>query len=60
MTKVDGETSIRDEQEESEPSFASRWRGRFKEARRDDVRYRALARKYLGSAGDRRSTEAAE
>ena len=30
------------------PSFASRWRGKFSPAERDDdPRYRALARKYL-------------
>ena len=28
-------------------SFASRWRGRFEAARRDDARYETLARKYL-------------
>ena len=29
------------------PSFAARWRGRFKAAERDDPRYDALAKKYL-------------
>ncbi len=29
------------------PSFADRWRGRFRPANRDDPRYEALARKYL-------------
>lgn len=29
------------------PSFASRWRGAFAPAERDDPRYEALARKYL-------------
>ena len=29
------------------PSFASRWRGKFRAAERDDPRYDALARKYL-------------
>ncbi len=29
------------------PSFASRWRGKFKAAERDDARYDALAKKYL-------------
>lgn len=29
------------------PSFATRWRGRFRAADRDDPRYQALARKYL-------------
>ena len=28
-------------------SFSERWRGRFRVAERDDVRYRALAKKYL-------------
>ena len=28
-------------------SFARRWRGRFKPARRKDERYQALAKKYL-------------
>ena len=27
--------------------FSERWRGRFEEARREDARYEALARKYL-------------
>ena len=30
-----------------EPSFASRWRGKFKPAKRGDVRYESLAKKYL-------------
>ena len=29
------------------PSFASRWRGQFRAAERDDPRYDALAKKYL-------------
>ena len=29
------------------PSFAARWRGQFRTAPRDDLRYDALARKYL-------------
>ena len=29
------------------PSFASRWRGKFKAAERDDARYDALAKKRL-------------
>ncbi len=29
------------------PSFASRWRGQFREAKRDSTRYDALAKKYL-------------
>ena len=60
MTQEDGETSLRGVPEGSDPAFASRWRGKLKEARRDDVRYRALARKYLDGARDRRSTEAAQ
>ncbi|MDE2978786.1 MAG: hypothetical protein OXU63_14875 [Acidobacteriota bacterium] len=60
MTRVDGETSLRGVLEGVDPSFASRWRGKLKEARRDDVRYRMLALKYFDGAGDRRSTEAAE
>ena len=30
-----------------EPSFASRWRGKFRPAERGDVRYDSLAKKYL-------------
>ena len=60
MAKVDGETSLGEVPEDSGPSFASRWRGGFKEARRDDLRYRALARKYLDGGENRPSTEAAE
>lgn len=41
------ETRLREEVVAGEPSFASRWRGRFRPANRDDPRYRALARKYL-------------
>lgn len=29
------------------PSFSSKWRGKFRPAERDDPRYEALARKYL-------------
>lgn len=47
----------RPESEESEPSFASRWRGKFRESRRDDVRFKVLARKYLGGAAHGRSAE---
>jgi Family of unknown function (DUF6364) len=32
---------------EEGPSFATRWRGRFKAAERGDPRYGALAKKYL-------------
>ena len=41
------ERGLRDEAVVGEPSFASRWRGRFRAANRDDPRYEALARKYL-------------
>lgn len=41
------ERRLREEMVVDEPSFASRWRGRFRPADRDDPRYDALARKYL-------------
>ena len=41
------EASLRAIAVEEEPAFSERWRGRFKEARRDDSRYEALARKYV-------------
>ncbi|MDE2796645.1 MAG: DUF6364 family protein [Gemmatimonadota bacterium] len=41
------ERRLREEMIVGEPSFASRWRGRFRPADRDDPRYEALARKYL-------------
>ena len=41
------EQSLRELIGEDVPSFASRWRGRFEAADRDDPRYDALARKYL-------------
>ncbi|MDE2677268.1 MAG: DUF6364 family protein [Gemmatimonadota bacterium] len=41
------ERALRDEAVVGEPSFASRWRGHFRPANRDDPRYDALARKYL-------------
>ena len=42
------ERSLKDAtREEEEATFASRWRGRLKAVRRDDLRYDALARKYL-------------
>ena len=41
------EASLREITVEDAPSFASRWRGRFEAARRDEARYEALARKYL-------------
>ena len=41
------EASLRELAAEDTPSFASRWKGRFEAAGRDDDRYRALARKHL-------------
>lgn len=41
------EQSLREMAGEDTPSFASRWRGRFQPAERDDPRYDALAKKYL-------------
>ena len=41
------EASLREFAGEDAPSFASRWRGRFVAASRNDGRYEALARKYL-------------
>ena len=41
------EKSLRDMTGDDTPSFASRWRGRFHAAHRDDLRYERLARKYL-------------
>ena len=41
------EASLRELAGEETPSFASRWRGRFEAAGRNDGRYEALARKYL-------------
>lgn len=41
------EASLREIAAEDAPSFASRWRGKFQAARRDDRRYQALSRKYL-------------
>ena len=42
------EQSLREVAGDHVPSFASRWRGRFRAAERDDdPRYAALARKYL-------------
>lgn len=40
------EASLRELAGENTPSFASRWRGQFEAAQRDDDRFRALARKY--------------
>ena len=41
------EQSLREMTDERVPSFASRWRGRFQPAERDNPRYDALAKKYL-------------
>ena len=41
------EQSLREAADSHTPSFASRWRGKFKAAQSDDPRYEALARKYL-------------
>ena len=41
------EQSLREVASEHAPSFASRWRGKFQVARRDDPRFDALAKKYL-------------
>ncbi len=41
------ETSLRESLADGAPSFATRWRGHFRPAQRDDQRYQALARKYI-------------
>jgi len=41
------ERALRDATLERNGSFSSRWRGRFKAARRKGDRYKALADKYL-------------
>ena len=41
------EQALREVAGEDTPSFASRWRGRFRAAGRQGPRYDALARKYL-------------
>ena len=42
------ELSLREMVREGEPTFASRWQGKFRAAPRvDEPRYDALARKYL-------------
>jgi post-segregation antitoxin (ccd killing protein) len=41
------EQSLREVAGGHAPSFASRWRGTFRAAERDDPRYDALAKKYL-------------
>ncbi len=56
MTQVDGGTPLRGEIQEGAPTFSSRWRGKFRESRRDDARCKALARKYLDGGEDRRLT----
>ena len=41
------ERSLREVAGGHAPSFAARWRGKFRAAERDDPRYDALAKKYL-------------
>ncbi len=41
------EAALREIVNEPTVSFATRWRGRFRPAQRDDGRFRALSRKYL-------------
>lgn len=41
------ERPLRETAGEQAPSFASRWRGKFQPARRQDPRYDALAKRYL-------------
>ena len=41
------EQSLREVAGGHAPSFAARWRGKFRAAQRDDPRYEALAKKYL-------------
>lgn len=41
------EQSLREVAGADAPSFAARWRGKFRAAGHDDPRYAALARKYL-------------
>ena len=41
------EDLLRESERNGEPSFSSRWAGRFVAAERADDRYDALARKYL-------------
>lgn len=41
------ENSLREAAVEYNPTFSSRWRGRFKSAEGEDSRYETLARKYL-------------
>jgi len=41
------EQALRDASASDVPAFSTRWRGRFKAARRTDQRYQLLAKKYL-------------
>ncbi len=41
------ENSLREATTQPSESFAARWRGKFRPARRDDPRYDALAKKYF-------------
>lgn len=41
------ERSLKDVVETESPTFASRWRGQFRPAERDEPRYDALSKKYL-------------
>ena len=41
------EQSLREVAREHAPSFAERWRGKFRPAEREDPRYDALAKNYL-------------
>ena len=41
------EQSLSEMTGENTQSFASRWRGKFRAAERDDARYEALVKKYL-------------
>lgn len=41
------ETSLQETLPPETSSFAARWRGKFRPANRNDVRYKALGRKYL-------------
>ena len=41
------ERQLREVAASDEPSFASRWRGKFRPAERNDARYDFLAKKYL-------------
>ncbi len=41
------EQALRELAAAARPSFAERWRGKLRPAKRDDERYRRLAEKYL-------------